>query len=375
MKSRVNVLVTGASGFIGKNLVTAMARRDDVALTCFTSRGKKTLLESALLAADVVYHLAGVNRPETEDQFAAGNAGLTREIVQFLQRHRKTPKLILPSSIQAELANPYGKSKKESEDVVLKYWEEMHAPVAIYRLPNVFGKWSRPNYNTVVATFCYNIARGLDIVISDPQRELELVYIDDVVAEFLRHLDGEGATDQQRYTMARTYKLTLGELADRIRQLHAIRDTLIVPDLADELMKCLSATYLSFVPEEELAYPVKLNSDNRGWLFELLKSPHMGQIFVSKTKPGISRGDHYHDTKLEKFCVIQGEAIIRFRHIHASDIIEYSVNDTEIRVVDIPPGYTHSIENVGTQEMICLFWANQIFSPDDPDTYWEKVKE
>lgn len=369
-----NILVTGAGGFIGKNLVTALQRRDDVAVTSFTSNDQRSSLESALLHADIIYHLAGVNRPQTEDQFATGNAGLTREIVQFLEMHNRTPKIILPSSIQADIDNPYGKSKKDAEEALLHYHLKTGAAVAIYRLPNVFGKWSRPNYNTVVATFCFNIARGLDIAISDPNRELELVYIDDVAAEFLRHLDEKVAPDQQRYTVSRTFRITLGGLADRIRRLHAIRTTLIIPDLADDFMKCLHATYLSFLPEGEFAYPVKLNVDNRGWLFELIKSHNFGQIFVSKTLPGVTRGDHYHDTKLEKFCVIQGEAVVRFRHILSDTVKEYPVSGSEIRVVDIPPGYTHSIENIGQSEMICLFWANQIFSPEMPDTFWEKVK-
>lgn len=246
--------------------------------------------------------------------------------------------------------------------------------MAVYRLPGVFGKWSRPNYNTVVATFCHNIARGLDISISNPEYELELVYIDDVVAEFLRHLDDYGDPTRQRYTVPRTFRVTLGELAERIQQLHAIRESLMIPDLADDFMKCLYATYLSFVPEDDFASPVTMRSDERGWLFELIKSEHFGQIFVSKTLPGITRGDHYHDTKLEKFCVIQGRGVIRFRHIHSDEILEYPVDDAVIRVVDIPPGYTHSIENVGNTEMICLFWADQVFDHEHPDTFWEKVK-
>jgi UDP-2-acetamido-2,6-beta-L-arabino-hexul-4-ose reductase len=374
MKEIKNILVTGAAGFMGKNLLTALKRRDDVTVTAFTNSDEKSVLESALLHADIVYHLAGVNRPQTDDQFASGNAGLTKEIVRFLELHQKAPRIILPSSIQAELDNPYGRSKKDAEDALLHYQRKTGASIAIYRLPNVFGKWSRPNYNTVVATFCSNIARDIEIVISDPNRELELVYIDDVVAEFLRHLEEKGTLDQQRHTVSRTFRVTLGGLAERIRQLHAIRASLIIPDLADDLMKCLHATYLSFLPEDAFAYPVKLNTDNRGWLFELIKSLNFGQIFVSKTLPGVTRGDHYHDTKLEKFCVIQGTAIIRFRHIHSNEILEFPVSGSAIKVVDIPPGYTHSIENIGQSEMICLFWANQIFSPERPDTYWEKVK-
>lgn len=369
-----NVLVTGAAGFIGRNLVTALRRREDVVLTTVTSGDGWPVLAAALRQADVVYHLAGVNRPQTEEEFALGNCELTRRIVGCLEDLGRSPKIVIPSSIQAELDSPYGRSKKAAEEALLAYARRTGAAVAIYRLPNVFGKWSRPNYNTVVATFCHNIARDLEITISDPDRELELVYIDDVVAEFLRHLDAGDEPERQRYTVARTFRVTLGDLADRIRRLHRIRPSLVVPDLADELMQCLHATYLSFLPEDAFAYPVKLNSDTRGWLFELLKSEHFGQIFVSKTRPGITRGDHYHDSKLEKFCVIQGEAVIRFRHIHSREILEFPVSGSDIQVVDIPPGYTHSIENVGREEMICLFWANRIFSPQQPDTYWEKVK-
>ncbi len=368
-----NVLVTGAAGFIGKNLVTALQRLDDISLTTITSDDDQAVLKKALLEADVVFHLAGVNRPGDEKEFARGNAGLTSFITSVLERENRIVKIILPSSAQAALDNPYGRRKKAAEDAVLEYHEKTGASVAVYRLPGVFGKWSRPNYNTVVATFCHNITRGLDITISDPDYELELVYIDDVVAEFMRHLDDYEDAGRQRYTVPRIFRVTLGDLADRIRRLHAIRETLIIPDLADDLMKCLHATYLSFLPEDDFSYPVKMFTDERGWLFELIKSKHFGQIFVSKTLPGITRGNHYHDTKVEKFCVIQGEGIIRFRHIHSSEVLEYPVNGEEIKVVDIPPGYTHSIENTGDGEMIVLFWANQIFDPEAPDTYWEKV--
>ncbi len=370
-----NILVTGSGGFVGQNLLVALQRLDDVVVFTWSHRDERTALEGALVHADIIYHLAGVNRPDDEDDFASGNSGLSREIVRFLQENGRTPAIILPSSVQAELDNPYGRSKKAAEQALLDYNHATGALVAIYRLPGVFGKWSRPNYNTVVATFCHNIARGLDIHISDPDHEIDLVYIDDVVSEFIRHLGEYGTADRHRYTVPRTFRVTLGDLADRIRRLHAIRKSLLIPDLADEFMRCLYATYLSFLPEDAFSSPVKMFTDNRGWLFELIKSKHFGQIFVSKTLPGITRGDHYHDTKLEKFCVIQGRGIIRFRHIHSREILEYPVDGEKISVVDIPPGYTHSIENNGDTEMICLFWANQVFDPENPDTYWEKVIE
>jgi UDP-2-acetamido-2,6-beta-L-arabino-hexul-4-ose reductase len=367
------VLITGAAGFIGRNLVAALKRRDDVCMILSDVNTDRAVLDAGLAKADLVYHLAGVNRPEDENEFVTVNTGVTEQMLERLVELGRTPLFVISSSAQAELDNPYGRSKKAAEEAVLKFSDKTGAPVCIYRFPGIFGKWSRPNYNTVVATFCHNLARGLDITINDPNREMELVYIDDVVAAFLRHLDGVPVPAKQRYSVDRTFRVTLGELADRIRRLHAFRETLNVPDLGDDLMKCLHATYLSFLPEDGFGYSVKLKTDNRGWLFELIKSEHFGQIFVSKTLPGITRGNHYHDTKVEKFCVIQGQGVIRFRQIHSDRILEYPVDDKAIKVVDIPPGYTHSIENTGEGEMTCLFWANQIFAPERPDTCFEPV--
>ena len=366
------VLITGAAGFVGKNLVAALERRDDVRLILFDLNTEPAVLDAGLAEADLIYHLAGVNRPRDVSEFVTGNTGLTEQMLDHLAELGRRPTFVISSSVQAELDNPYGRSKKAAEDAVLEFNNKTGAPVCVYRLPGVFGKWSRPNYNTVVATFCHNLARGLDITVNDPNRDMELVYIDDLVSAFLQHLDGPDPA-RKRYSVGRTFRVTLGELAERILRLHAIRKTLTIPDLSDELMKCLHATYLSFLPEDGFGYPVKLNTDNRGWLFELIKSEHFGQIFVSKTLPGITRGNHYHDTKLEKFCVIQGQGVIRFRKIDSDRILEYPVDDEAIKVVDIPPGYTHSIENTGGGEMICLFWANQIFAPERPDTYFNPV--
>lgn len=367
------VLITGAAGFVGRNLLAALRRREDVELWTFDIEDDEKTLEDGLARADVIFHLAGVNRPRNKEEFETGNCGLTRDILDRIERAGRRPVIVLSSSTQATLENPYGQSKKAAEEAVAAFGMRTGSPVCIYRLPGVFGKWSRPNYNTVVATFCHNIARGLDITVSDPSRELELVYIDDVVAAFLSHLDEKPNADIQRYTVPRTFNVTLGELAERIRSLHGIRETLLVPDMSDDLMKCLHATYLSFLPEDQFCYPVGLKTDDRGWLFELLKSEHFGQIFVSKTRPGVTRGNHYHDTKLEKFCVIQGQGVIRFRPLNGETILEFSVDDRNIKVVDIPPGYTHSIENTGKEEMICLFWANQIFDPEKPDTFSKPV--
>ena len=369
----VKVLVTGASGFIGRNLVAALKRRDDVRPILFDVDTGPAVLDAGLAESDLIYHLAGVNRPVDEREFMTGNAGMTGRMLERLVALGRTPTFVLSSSTQAELDNPYGRSKKAAEEAVSEFGDRTGAPVCVYRLPGVFGKGSRPAYNTVVATFCHNIARGMPIAVNDPARELELVYIDDVVSAFLRHLDAVPDPAVKRYGVDRTFRVALGELAERIRRLHAIRETQTVPDLADDLMVCLHATYLSFLPEDGFADPVKLNTDNRGWLFELIKSEHFGQIFVSKTLPGITRGNHYHDTKVEKFCVIRGQGVIRFRRIDSDKILEYPVDDHAIKVVDIPPGYTHSIENSGEGEMICLFWANRIFDPVRPDTYFTPV--
>lgn len=390
-----NVLITGSKGFIGKNLIDTLRRNNDVVIKTFDVDDDLGLLESHLMNADFIYHFAGVNRPQNPAEFETGNAQLTASLVEILEKAGRCVPILLTSSMQVELDNPYGKSKKSAEEILTYYKKKTGASIYIYRLPGVFGKWSRPNYNTVVATFCHNIARGLEINISDPNCKIELVYIDDVVRHFLSHLDqhhhhlpssadhkdqsssplekGNGVEDTCFYKIDRIFKVTLGELAAKIYSLRDIRMTLNIPDLSDYFMRCLHATYLSFLDPQDFSYPLDIKVDNRGSLFELIKSEHFGQIFVSKTYKGITRGNHYHDNKVEKFCVIQGKAAIRFRHVLNKDVIEYLVSDEKIEVVDIPPGYTHHIENLSDGEMIVLFWANQIFNPDNLDTYFEPV--
>jgi UDP-2-acetamido-2,6-beta-L-arabino-hexul-4-ose reductase len=366
------VLVTGSRGFIGKNLMEGLLRTKNIAVKTF-DRGEPTgKLENVLQEADVIYHLAGVNRPKDEREFAEVNAGLTGEMIAILERHRKMPLVVFASSTQADLNNPYGKSKKKAEEALVAFGRKTGARVRIYRFHGVFGKWSRPDYNTVVATFCHNIAHGLDITISDRHKELTLVYIDDVVNEFLGLLIKDH-DDDIYHTVGKTYTVTLGELADKIYELKSTRESLIVPDLSEEFTRCLHATYLSFLDEKNFSYPLDVKIDARGSLFELIKSKHFGQIFMSKTHKGILRGNHYHNSKVEKFCVIQGKAVIRFRHFFSKEVISYPVSDEKIEVVDIPPGYTHSIENLTDGEMIVLFWANQIFDPAKPDTNFLEV--
>ena len=257
--------------------------------------------------------------------------------------------------------------------MIFKYGEENGVKVLVYRLPNLFGKWSRPNYNSVVATFCYNIARDLEIQIHDPNTELTLCYIDDVVNEFISALEGKETRDGMFCKVPKTYKIKLGELAEKLYSFRRSRDTLVMPSLEDEFDRALYGTYLSYLPEDQFSYKLEKKEDNRGWLAEFIKSQSMGQIFISRTKPGITRGNHWHHTKAEKFLVIQGEAIIRFRKIDSNEIIEYRVSGEVPEVVDIPTGYTHSIENVGKEDVITIFWASEIFDPQKPDTYYLEV--
>ena len=363
-------LITGADGFMGKNLRVGIGRIPGARVIPFVRSDSEARLAESLAQADVVYHLAGVNRPKDVTEFVDVNAGLTRILARASAALDRKPLIVFASSIQAELDNPYGSSKKQAEEILAEYAGKHGGRVAVYRLPNVFGKWCRPNYNSVVATFCYNIIHGLDIHVSDPKREIELVYIDDVVAEFAGHLDGLDAFQGVRFLdVPRAFRVTLGNLADRLRELNGMRESLVVPNLEDDFMKCLHATFLSYLDRDSFASPLDVKTDNRGQLAELIKSRQFGQVFVSSTRPGVVRGNHYHDSKVEKFCVLKGEAVIRFRHVLNGEVLSYPVSGDSFQVVDIPPGYTHSIENTGGDEMIVLFWANQVFDPDKPDTY------
>jgi UDP-2-acetamido-2,6-beta-L-arabino-hexul-4-ose reductase len=366
----MKILVTGAKGFIGKNLVVALKRRREFDLIEYDLDSPAGLLEEGLAEADVVYHLAGVNRPERIAEFTKGNVDLTKLVCENLSRMGRTPLFLLSSSVQAALDNPYGLSKRQAEESVFDFGRETRASIYVFRLPGVFGKWCRPNYNSAVATFCHNIARDLPIAISDPTREIELVYIDDVVSAFI----GVGAgcrplSDGKYFRVEPTYRKTLGVLAENIHGFRESRRSLALPEMGDPFLRALYATYVSYLPTDSFAYGLTQRSDPRGELAELLKTLHIGQIFISRTRPGITRGHHYHDTKVEKFVVLEGDAVIRFRHILGGDVIEYPVSGREFRVVDIPPGYTHAIENVGRNDLIVLFWADEIFNPDIPDTF------
>jgi UDP-2-acetamido-2,6-beta-L-arabino-hexul-4-ose reductase len=370
------VLVTGSEGFIGKNLIVRLKEIDNVAIKSFDKEDNMDILKKLLWESDFIFHLAGVMRPKNVEEFEEVNVGLTKTIIKLIEEMNKKIPILVTSSIQAELDNPYGKSKKRAEDEIIKYCNNNSVPVYIYRLPNAFGKWNRPNYCSVVSNFCFNISHNLEIMISDPKKELELVYIDDVINEFVSLLNREvGDFSKHYYDIKRTFKVTLGGLAEKIFEIRDIRKTLIVPNSSDIFMKCLHATYLSYLDKDDLSYKMDSKEDNRGSFVELMKSKTFGQVSVSRSKKVVTRGNHYHNTKNEKFCVIQGKAVIKLRKVLDDNIISYYVSGGKTEIIDIPPGYTHSIENLtdGDGEMILLIWANEIFDPENPDTYYCEV--
>ncbi len=363
------ILVTGSAGFIGKHLVEAIRRRPGTQVYEFDLGNQPEALEHALAEVDFIFHLAGVNRPQDPGEFAAVNAGFTGRLCERLEALNRKPVMVLSSSTQAALDNAYGISKRQAEELIEGFCRKTQSAGVIFRLPGVFGKWCRPNYNSVVATFCHQIAHDLPVTISDPNKGLELVYVDDVIASFLKVVSRPPHPGECEWlSVPRTFQVTLGDLAARIRSFRDSRKNLYLPSFDDAFNRCLYATYLSYLDGPDWAYNLEIKTDSRGSLAEFMKSPHFGQIFVSRTKPGITRGNHFHHTKTEKFLVLEGEAVIRFRHITGTEIIEYRISGSDFRVVDIPPGYTHSIENVGASDMVVLFWASEIFDPKAPDT-------
>ena len=366
-----HILITGSEGFIGKNLAVRLRTISESEVACVGVQTPEIELFEALKQCDVVFHLAGMNRTNDPSAFRRVNRDFTGEICEKLRDLGRAPKIVFSSSIQAIMDNEYGLSKREAEEILRQFGSDTGAAIRIYRLSNVFGKWCRPNYNSVVATFCHGIANDLPIQISDSGRELELVYIDDVVEAFLEEAKiGEALNGNRDIPF---YKLTLGDLAGRIQSFHEMRTSLLTPDFAVRFNQQLYATYLSYLPEEARRQQLGIRSDQRGALAEFIKSQHFGQIFISRTKPGITRGNHYHHTKTEKFFVVEGNGIIRMRKIESSSVSEYIVSGDAFQVIDIPPGYTHSIENIGTGDMVTLFWASEIFEPDRPDTYFQPV--
>lgn len=370
------VLVTGAAGFIGRNLCAALAQDREIEILRYERGTTRAELEAYAGKADFVFHLAGVNRPQDEEEHDRGNRALTEELVGIIAESGRKMPLAMTSSTQAELDNAYGKSKRAAEEIVFKWAGDSGSPAYVYRLPNVFGKWSRPNYNSVVATFCHNIANGMPIKINDPRHELNLVYIDDVVDELVSAMKGAASLAADGFCyVERNFTVNLQELADTVHAFARARDGLVVPDVKGDLERFLYATFTSFYDKDNFSYELDMKHDDRGWLAEFIKSAHFGQIFVSRTRPGITRGNHWHSTKIEKFLVIDGEAEICFRKIYADEVIRYRVSGQRLKVIDIPPGYTHAITNVGSTDLITLFWADEIFDPEKADTCFLEVED
>ena len=368
----MNILVTGSKGFIGSHLSLRLKEIGQFAVSEIDFESSRKDLEEAVLTADIIYHLAGVNRPADVADFERGNYGLTSAIIDVLEKAGRRPLVVFSSSIQATLENPYGQSKRLAEEAVFSYAARTQAPVAVYRLPNVFGKWSKPNYNSVVATFCFNAAHGIPLQVDEPAREMDFVYIDDVLEDFVSFAMGRRENrpgSQHHVEVSPVLHISLGQLATTIQEIASSRKAGRIVDLCDPFSKYLGSMFLSYLPPEELEYSLVRKADTRGYLCELTKSPHGGQVFVSITKPGITRGNHYHHTKVEKFFVIKGSALVRLRHVLSGEVCEYRVQGEECRAVDIPPGFAHSISNVGGDDMIVLFWANEIFDPARPDTF------
>ena len=366
-----SILITGGRGFLGRNLAARLHAVSEWEPLVFDLDDHPAKLPALLARADVIYHLAGVNRPRDVREYESGNTGFTLQLCNLLRQAGRRPRVVFSSSVQAALDNPYGVSKLRAETALLEFAADAGAAVRIYRLKNLFGKWCRPNYNSVTATFCYNVANGLPLRIEEPEHRLELTYVDDVVDAFLLELppDAPRESGLVSATAIPSVSVTVGELAERIRSFHAMRLRQQLPDFCDEFNRRLYATYLSHVPAaaREIALPAK--RDTRGALVEFIKSPSGGQIFVSRTAPGVTRGNHYHHTKTEKFLVVEGEGLLRMRQVDGDEVVEYRLHGGNFQVVDIPPGFTHSIQNLGRSEMVTLFWASEVFDPQRPDTY------
>lgn len=400
----MHILVTGSAGFVGKNLVCALKNLRDgkdrtrPALTIediyeYDVSTDPALLDAYCQKADFVFNLAGVNRPKDNAEFLAGNFGFASTLLDTLKKHKNTCPVMLSSSIQATLIgryadSDYGKSKLAGEELFFDYAKETGANVLVYRFPNLFGKWCRPNYNSAVATFCNNIANDLPIQVNDPKAELELLYIDDLVSEMLDALEGQAhhcefdgvRTVEQadgRYCCApTTYHVTLGEIVSLLDLFKAQPQTLLMPEIpAGSFAKKLYATYLSYLPKEKVAFPLKMNTDERGSFTELLKTANCGQFSVNISKPGITKGQHWHNSKWEFFIVVAGHGLIQERKIGSEEVIEFEVSGEKIEAVHMLPGYTHNIINLSdTENLVTVMWANEPFDPNHPDTFGEAVK-
>lgn len=375
----LKVLITGAKGFIGKNLQVHLAERQNVQVVCFTREHTVEQLPELLQGVEFVIHLAGINRPQDPKEFVLGNTNLTLALCDAvaniaINTGKRIP-VVCSSSIQAKADNPYGQSKRAAEDALFALHRKHGVPVHVFRLPNVFGKWCKPNYNSAVATFCHNIARGLPIKINDPGAPVTLVYVDDVISRFLQLMNGTDATvDAEGFaTVAPQYTSTVSELAGLIQSFKESRVTLMTEHVGEGLVRALYATYVSYLPAESFSYVVPQHADQRGVFVEMLKTPDCGQFSYFTAHPGITRGGHYHHTKTEKFLVIKGHARFKFRHMQTGEMHELVTRGDKAEIVETVPGWTHDITNIGSDEMVVMLWANEVFDRERPDTFSCKV--
>lgn len=376
----MKILVTGAKGFVGKNILLRLKQEGYEDVIPFDIDTPKEVLDSAAKDCDFVLHFAGVNRPKDASEFMSGNFGFTTELLEKLEAANNKATFLITSSIQAALDNPYGKSKKAAEDYIFEYSRRTGAKAFVYRLPNVFGKWCRPNYNSAIATFCNNIARDLPITVNDPNVNMHVVYIDDIADEIVRALKGnptrgDGAEIDGKFCMVPiTHRAKLGEIVDMIRSFKQSRGNLEIADMTvGSLSTKLYSTYLSYLPEDDFSYPLNMHVDERGSFTEFMRTIDRGQVSVNITRPHITKGNHWHHSKNEKYIVVKGRASIRFRKVGDDKVIEYLADGENLKVVDIPTGYVHCIENIGEGDLVTIMWANEPFNPDKPDTYFEKV--
>lgn len=369
----MKILVTGSNGFIAKNLIVELRNRGYKDLLLCNRDTSMEELEQYIEECDVLVHLAGVNRPIREEEYYIENVGFTEKLIKLLENNHKKISMLFSSTIHTGRHKCYEESKQQGEKILQEYARESGSSLFIFRLPNVFGKWCRPNYNSVVATFCYNVSHGLDIKVNDPDARMNLVYIDDVVNEFISCIDRESEAVSEYVEISQSYQTTVGEVARAIMSFKQGREQLETPYVGNPLIKKLYSTYLSYMEPEDYRYELKMNMDARGSFTEFLRSQNFGQVSVNVAKPGIVKGNHWHHTKVEKFLVVKGKASIKFRNIITGRVIEYIVSDQKLEVVDIPVGYTHNIMNIGTEDLVTIMWANETFDKDRPDTYYEEV--
>ena len=369
----MKVLVTGANGFIGKNLISHLQEQEDVEIILFDKNDDFNIIKDNIKELDFIFHLAGVNRPNDNKEFYEGNYDFTKELVDLINKENPKIKLMISSSIQAELDNDYGKSKKMAEDYIKENVKNSY----IFRFHNVFGKWCRPNYNSVIATFCNNIANDLDIRIDDENKELEFIYIDDICYTMLDLLRGKTKDIENKndiYYINPRYKVTLGRIVEMLNEFKNDMNSIYVPSTGDDFTKKLFATFVSYLPLDKDVTGTVKHVDERGSFTELVRTIPAGQFSISFSKPGIVRGNHYHHTKMERFIVVKGKAKITFESVIDDTRKEFIVDDSDIKIITIPVGYTHNIENIGEGEMILVMWCNELFDEDKPDTYRKDIK-